>query len=449
MMDYILTTNFFSFLMSTSTTKECKSVVTVVIDAAVTKSVVDAAVTKSVVDVAVTKSVVVDAAIIKSVVVDASNVSKDEMNKNDEILLRDNPDRFVLFPIQEQDVWKMYKKHENSFWTAEEIDITEDRKQWPMLTQGERFYIKRVLAFFAGSDGIVLENLAERFLKEVQLPEARCFYGFQIAMENIHSETYSIMLEAFSDSADERRELFAAIRTIPTIKCKADWAMRWIKSPSATFGERLVAFAVVEGIFFSGAFCSIFWLKKRGLMPGLTFSNELISRDEGLHCDFAIMLFKMLKNKPSVETILEIVKDAVAIEKLFIIEAIPVALIGMNSQLMCQYIEFVADRMLACLNCPRVWNVKNPFDWMEMISLAGKTNFFEKRVGDYQRPANSFIQQDSFKRFKHLTTAAAITATTVASTTATTASTPVTTITSTTPPVTITTSTTSSNTTKQ
>lgn len=323
-----------------------------------------------------------------------------ERERASEPLLRENPDRFVLFPIQYPEIWKAYKAHEHAFWTAEEIDFAVDRKHWPTLTEGEQFFIKRVLAFFAASDGIVLENLAERFLKDVQIPEARCFYGFQLAMENIHSETYSEMLKAFA-KPEEQAELFSAMRTIPTIACKAEWALRWIKNDNVTFGERLLAFAAVEGIFFSGAFCSIFWLKKRGLMPGLTFSNELISRDEGMHCDFAIQLHGMLVNPPSQATCHTIFRDAVRIEKMFVHEAIPVRLIGMNAEEMCQYIEFVADRLLTQLGHTKLFNAKNPFDWMEMISLQGKTNFFERRVGEYQIPKALVIDERSYSRFQH------------------------------------------------
>jgi ribonucleoside-diphosphate reductase beta chain len=278
----------------------------------------------------------------------------------------------------------MYKKHEASFWTAEEIDLSQDTKDWVNLTDNEKHFIKHVLAFFAASDGIVLENLAERFLKEIQIPEARCFYGFQIAMENIHSETYSLLLDTYIKDTDERTRLFHAVETIPCVREKAEWAMKWIKS-SNPFPQRLVAFAAVEGIFFSGSFCAIFWLKKRGKMPGLTFSNELISRDEGLHCDFACLLYSMLKGKLSQDMVHAIIQEAVKVEKEFVCESLPVDLIGMNSRLMNDYIEFVADRLLDALGVEKIWRTKNPFEWMEMISLQGKTNFFEKRVGEYQK----------------------------------------------------------------
>lgn len=305
------------------------------------------------------------------------------MQQEQEILLKENKDRFVILPINYPQVWEMYKKHEASFWTAEELDLSGDLQDWKNLNEGERHFISHVLAFFAASDGIVNENLAVNFMSEVQIPEARCFYGFQIMMENIHSETYALLIDTYIKDPVEKDRLFHAIETIPCIKKKAEWALRWIAN--GNFAERLVAFAAVEGIFFSGSFCSIFWLKKRGLMPGLTFSNELISRDEGLHCEFACLLYKMLQQRLSQSEVYRIIGDAVAIEKEFITEALPVALIGMNAGLMSQYIEFVADRWLATLGYPKMFNASNPFDFMEMISLQGKTNFFEKRVGDYQK----------------------------------------------------------------
>jgi ribonucleoside-diphosphate reductase beta chain len=301
-----------------------------------------------------------------------------------EYLLQENKQRFVLFPIKHKEVWEMYKKAEASFWTAEEIDLSHDLPDWDKLNPNERHFISHVLAFFAASDGIVNENLAMRFSSEVQIPEARCFYGFQIAMENIHSETYSLLIDTYVKDPTEKDRLFRAMETVPAVSKKAEWALKWINS-SESFAERIVAFAAVEGIFFSGSFCSIFWLKKRGLMPGLTFSNELISRDEGLHCDFACLLYSMIQNKLSQERIYEIISNAVEIEKEFVCDALPVNLIGMNSELMAQYIEFVADRLLVSLGYPKMFNTKNPFDWMEMISLQGKTNFFEKRVGEYQK----------------------------------------------------------------
>ncbi|SFW50798.1 ribonucleoside-diphosphate reductase small subunit [Chitinophaga sancti] len=305
------------------------------------------------------------------------------MNYENELLLRENKDRFVLLPINYPAVWEKYKKHEASFWTAEEIDLSGDLKDWANLNDGERHFITHVLAFFAASDGIVNENLAVNFMSEVQLPEARCFYGFQIMMENIHSETYALLIDTYVKDPVEKDRLFHAIDTVPAVKKKAEWALRWIEN--GNFAERLVAFAAVEGIFFSGSFCSIFWLKKRGLMPGLTFSNELISRDEGLHCEFACLLYSMLEQKLSEEQVHQIISNAVEIEKEFIIDALPVALIGMNSKLMAEYIEFVADRWLSELGYSKIYNTANPFDFMEMISLQGKTNFFEKRVGDYQK----------------------------------------------------------------
>ena len=310
-----------------------------------------------------------------------------------EPLLQENPNRFVLFPIRYDEVWKMYKKAVASFWTTEEIDLAADLTHWAdRLNDNERHFIKHVLAFFAASDGIVNENLAEHFIREIQIPEAKCFYGFQIAIENIHSETYSLLIDTYIKDPEEKDKLFHAIDTVPAVKRKAEWALRWIAGES-TFAERLVAFAAVEGIFFSGSFCSIFWLKKRGLMPGLAFSNELISRDEGLHCDFACLLYSMLQEKLSVETLRAIICDAVEIEKEFILEALPVSLIGMNAQLMSQYIEFVADRLLVALGGEKVYNTTNPFDFMELISLQGKTNFFERRVSEYQK-AGVMAQKD-------------------------------------------------------
>jgi ribonucleoside-diphosphate reductase beta chain len=302
-----------------------------------------------------------------------------------EPLLKENPNRFVLFPIRHDDIWQFYKKSEASFWTAEEIDLHQDLSDWEnKLSDNEKHFIKHVLAFFAASDGIVNENLAENMVNEVQYTEAKFFYGFQIMMENIHSETYSLLIDTYIKDTKEKDYLFNAIENLECVKKKADWALTWIED--ASFAERLIAFAAVEGIFFSGSFCSIFWLKKRGLMPGLTFSNELISRDEGMHCDFACLLYnKHIENKLPKETIHRIITEAVEIEKEFVSDAIPVKLIGMNADMMCTYIEFVADRLLVSLGNPKVYNVENPFPWMDMISLQGKTNFFEKRVGDYQK----------------------------------------------------------------
>ncbi len=302
----------------------------------------------------------------------------------EEPILLENKDRFVLFPIKHREIWEMYKKAEASFWTAEEIDLSPDLLDWDQkLNKDEQFFIKQVLAFFAASDGIVNENLAVNFMSEVQYPEARCFYGFQVMIENIHSEAYSLLIDTYIKNPQEKDRLFHAIDTVPCVKKKADWALRWIGQGS--FAERLIAFAAVEGIFFSGSFCSIFWLKKRGLMPGLSFANELISRDEGLHCDFACLLYSQLKHKLSVETVQNIIRDAVEIELEFVSDSIPVRLIGMNSDLMCQYIKFVADRLLVALGCPRIYNTTNPFDFMDLISMQGKTNFFERRVSEYQK----------------------------------------------------------------
>jgi ribonucleoside-diphosphate reductase beta chain len=301
-----------------------------------------------------------------------------------EPILQDDPLRFVLFPIRHHDIWRMYKQHEASFWTAEEIDLSQDQRDWENLNDGERHFISNVLAFFAASDGIVNENLAVGFLSQVQYAEAKCFYGFQIMMENIHSETYSLLIDTYIKNPTEKDKMLRAVDTIPCVKRKADWAMRWIENGS--FVERLLAFAAVEGIFFSGSFCSIFWLKKRGLMPGLSFSNELISRDEGLHRDFACMLYtEHIKNKLPESEVYAMIQDAVSIEQEFVSESLPVSLIGMNAELMKQYIEFVADHLLVSLGLQKVYNSTNPFDFMDMISLQGKTNFFEKRVGEYQK----------------------------------------------------------------
>src|SRR5688500_5929529 len=303
---------------------------------------------------------------------------------NEEPILKENKDRFVLFPIRQHEIWKFYKQAEASFWTAEEIDLSQDLRDWVNLNDGERHFITHVLAFFAASDGIVNENLAEHFISEVQYTEAKFFYGFQITIENIHSETYSLLIDTYVKDTKEKDKLFHAVDTMPCVKKKADWALRWISQ--GNFQERLIAFAAVEGIFFSGSFCSIFWLKKRGLMPGLSFSNELISRDEGMHCDFACLLYNThIENRLPAETVRGIIMDSVAIEKEFVSDALPVKLIVMNADLMCQYIEFVADRLFSSLGVGKVYNAENPFQWMELISITGKTNFFEKRVGDYQK----------------------------------------------------------------
>jgi ribonucleoside-diphosphate reductase beta chain len=315
-----------------------------------------------------------------------------------EPILRENKDRFVLFPIKHNDIWQFYKQAEASFWTAEEIDLSADLVDWnEKLNDDERHFIKHVLAFFAASDGIVNENLAVNFMNEVQYPEARCFYGFQIMMENIHSETYSLLIDTYIKDTAEKTRLFHAIDTVPAVKRKAEWALRWIEKGS--FPERLISFAAVEGIFFSGSFCSIFWLKKRGLMPGLSFSNELISRDEGLHCDFACLLYKELLNKLPEARVKEIIASAVEIEKEFVTDALPVSLIGMNATMMQQYIEFVADRLLVALGCTKHFNATNPFDFMEMQSLQGKTNFFEKKVAEYQKDGVMGNQKDNAIRF--------------------------------------------------
>jgi len=302
-----------------------------------------------------------------------------------EPLLQDNPNRFVIFPITDTEIWEMYKKAESTFWTAEELDLVHDLKDWEKLTDNDRYFISHVLAFFAASDGIVNENLTMNFCNEVQVPEARFFYGFQIAVENIHSETYSLLIDTYITDSVEKRMLLNAIETIPCVQKKATWALNWCNAENATFAERCIAFSCVEGILFSGSFCAIYWLKKRGLMPGLTFSNELISRDEGLHCDFACLLYNKLINKLPVERIQEIVGSAVVIEKEFVCDALPVSLIGMNADQMCTYIEFCADRLLHSLGAPNLYNAVNPFNWMDMISLQGKTNFFEKRVGEYAK----------------------------------------------------------------
>jgi len=311
----------------------------------------------------------------------------------------ENPRRWVMFPIEHADIWEMYKKHEASFWTAEEIDLSQDNKDWERLSDSERHFVKHVLAFFAASDGIVLENLAGQFSTEVQVPEARAFYGFQIAMENIHSETYSLLIEQYIRDPAEKDEVFNAIETMPAVKEKANWAIQWMNNENS-FAERVVAFAAVEGILFSGSFCAIYWLKKRGLMPGLTFSNELISRDEGLHAEFACLLYRKLENPLPEDVIHGIIQGAVDMERKFICEALSCDLIGMNSELMTRYIEFVADRLLTALGHSKLFGASNPFDWMELISLQGKTNFFEKRVGEYQKAGvMTSTNQDEIKGF--------------------------------------------------
>lgn len=317
-----------------------------------------------------------------------------EKQKN-EPLLRENPGRFVIFPINYGDVWEMYKLHEASFWTAEEIDLSQDMKDWHSLNSDEQHFIKNVLAFFAASDGIVLENLSQQFCSEIQIPEARSFYGFQMAMENIHSETYSLLIQQYISDRTERDHLFNAIRTIPSIKAKAEWAMKWMDPVKNCFAERLLGFAAVEGILFSGSFCSIFWLKSRGKMPGLTFSNELISRDEGLHTDFAVLLYSKLENKLPESHVHAMISEAVEVERGFITESLNCELVGINAGLMTEYIHSIADRLLDSLGYSKLYGAKNPFKFMDMISLQGKTNFFEKRVGEYQKSGVKIGEEDS------------------------------------------------------
>jgi ribonucleoside-diphosphate reductase subunit M2 len=317
-----------------------------------------------------------------------------------EPLLAPDDNRFVMFPIKYDDIWQMYKKQVDCFWRPEEIDLTKDLTNWESLHQDERYFVSMILAFFAASDGIVLENLAARFMSEIQVSEARAFYGFQIAMENIHSHTYSLLIETYIKDKEEKSSLFNAIENFPCIKKKSDWAQKWIHDKQSSFATRLVAFACVEGIFFSGAFCSIFWLKKRGLMPGLTFSNELISRDEALHCEFAILLYSKMVKKIDKSRIHEIIKEAVEIETEFICDALPCKLIGMNSDLMTQYIQFVADRLCVQLGYTKIYNVTNSFDWMEFISLESKTNFFERHNDSYalanKKSDDAFIFSEDF-----------------------------------------------------
>ena len=317
-----------------------------------------------------------------------------------EPLLVENPNRFVMFPIEDQDIWKMYKKQVDCFWRPEEIDFSKDMPDWNKLSKDEKHFIKMVLAFFASSDGIVLENLIGRFTNEVQLPEARAFYSFQAAMENIHSETYSLLIDTYVKESAEKTKLFNAIDNFPCVKKKADWAIKWISDKKSSFAVRLIAFAAVEAIFFSGSFASIYWLKKRGLMPGLTFSNELISRDEGMHTDFAVLLYSKLIKKANKKKVYELIDEAVQIEKEFICEALPCRLIGMNAESMSIYIEFIADRLLLQLGLEKKYNSRNPFDFMELISIDGKTNFFEKRVSDYS--LSSSIKTDDAFNFDNI-----------------------------------------------
>ena len=300
-----------------------------------------------------------------------------------EPMLQSNPNRFVIFPIQHHDLWKMYKDHVSVFWRPEEVDLSKDLRDWVRLSDGERHFVKRILGFFAGSDGLVMENLGQRFMNEVQVPEAKFFYGVQMMLETIHSEMYSQLIDTYIEDRAEKMDILQSIQNVPCIQKKADWALSWIQSEEADFATRLMAFAAIEGIFFSGAFCSIFWLKQRGIMPGLTASNEFISRDEGLHTDFACLLYSKCVNRLPVDRAHQLIQEAVAIEKEFILEALPCSLIGMNAARMSEYIEFVADRLLLSLGYPKAWNTANPFPWMERISLEGKDNFFEKRVTNY------------------------------------------------------------------
>ena len=316
--------------------------------------------------------------------------------KDNEILLSDEENRYVIFPIKHDDIWKMYKKAEANFWTTEELDLSKDYKDFISMDEKERYFIENVLAFFAASDGIVNENLVERFCNEVQVLEAKFFYGVQISIENIHSETYSLLIDTYVKDITKKNLLFNAVDKIESVRKKAEWTKKWINDKDSDFGTRVIAFAAVEGIFFSGSFCSIFWLKKRKLMPGLCFSNELISRDEGLHTEFAVLMYSMLKNKPPKEKILSIIKEAVELEKEFITESLPCDLIGMNKQLMRQYIEFVSDRLLLMLGLEKEYRVENPFPWMELISVQGKTNFFERRVGEYSNKAGSESKDNVF-----------------------------------------------------
>jgi ribonucleotide reductase beta subunit family protein with ferritin-like domain len=313
-----------------------------------------------------------------------SSISKD-LDK-EEVILQENKNRYVLFPIKYNSMYELYKKAESTFWTASEIDLVKDNNDWEhALNDNERNFIKNIIGFFAGSDGIIMENLAQRFLREIQIPEARAFYSYQIFNESIHSETYSLLIDTYIKDTEEKNKIFNSIENIPCVAKKAQWAYKWIENKDVSFATRLLSFAIVEGVFFSGSFCAIYWLKKRGLMPGLTFSNELISRDEGLHCEFAYLLYSYIKNKVPQSIVYEIFQEAVSIEKEFITESIPCAMIGMNSTMMCQYIEFVANRLLLQLGYDKLWNVENPFDFMELISLRPKTNFFELRVGEYTK----------------------------------------------------------------
>ena len=312
------------------------------------------------------------------------NNNTNEQDKN-EILLQENSSRFVLFPIKYDNIYQLYKKAEGSFWTVSEIDLAKDLNDWEKLNENEQYFIKNIIGFFAGSDGIIMENLATRFLKEIQIPEARAFYSYQIFNESIHSETYSLLIDTYIKDANEKEQIFNSIQNIPCVAKKAAWAYKWIENKEVSFATRLLGFAIVEGVFFSGSFCAIYWIKKRGLMPGLTFSNELISKDEGMHCEFACLLYSMIKNKLDKKLVKQIFMEAVEIEKEFITHSIPCEMIGMNAGLMKQYIEFVSDRLLLQLGYEKIWNSENPFDFMELISLRPKANFFELRVGEYAK----------------------------------------------------------------
>ena len=310
-------------------------------------------------------------------------IAKRHKREMDEPLLKENPDRYVIFPIQHSDMWGMYNDHVSVFWTIQEVDLSKDSVDWKKLTDNERHFLKRILGFFAGSDGIVMENLAQRFMTEVQVPEARMFYGFQIAMEGVHSVMYSLLIDTYIEDREEKKVILHSIQTVPCIQKKAEWAKNWIKGEEADFSTRLMAFAIVEGVFFSGAFCSIFWIKQRGLMPGLTASNELIARDEGLHTDFACLLYSKCKHRLPKTKAIKLMREAVKLEKEFIIDALPCSLIGMSAPRMSEYIEYVADRLMVCLGYAKIWNTVNPFPWMERLSLEGKDNFFEKRPTNY------------------------------------------------------------------
>jgi len=324
----------------------------------------------------------------------ATAIAKRKKREADEMLLTPNPNRFVIFPIQHADIWKMYKDHVSVFWRPEELDLSKDMKDWVTLAPGEQHFIKRILGFFAGSDGIIMENLARRFMAEIQVPEASFFYGVQMMMESVHSETYSLLIDTYVEDRAEKTDILRSIQTVPCIQKKAEWALSWISSEEADFPTRLMAFAVIEGVFFSGAFCSIFWLKQRGVMPGLTASNEFIARDEGLHTDFACLLYSKCKHRLPKTKAVKLMREAVKIEKEFITEALPCALVGMSAPRMAEYIEFVADRLMVSLGYAKIWNTANPFPWMERISLEGKDNFFEKRVTNY---ALAGVGQDASK----------------------------------------------------